>query len=218
MIETKERRVLRILAARGGAPLRLDYEDPAKIEKTNFPLSRHEIDTLLRSLEKKGFVDGVLERLDGPIYSLTTRGWALMQEEGFTFTAEAPEAPFVHWPADQRAKRIGQLLFLQTIGLGVFIAAFVGVIASAKLDLRINPVLFVATVGFMLAALIMFNTALILLGSQLREPWVGWLAASVLLGPAGMLYVHFSVRNAIARHEHDAQQGTPADPPRSAGG
>lgn len=98
-----EMRALRLLASLRGGYLHLDSYDRAvgqRLEKTHFPLSRSELNSLIRALEEKGLVASVLERLDGQLVALTVEGRSLMEAQGATFDAadvEKTRARFNEW-------------------------------------------------------------------------------------------------------------------------
>lgn len=90
-----EMRALKLLAALRGGYLQLDSYDQAvgqRMERSNFPLSRSELSSLIRGLEEKGLVASVLERLDGPLVALTAEGRKLMETEGVSFDPVAVES------------------------------------------------------------------------------------------------------------------------------
>jgi hypothetical protein len=93
-IYVPERRLMKMLAALKGSPLVLDGYDESvgkRLERSSFPLSREEVRTLARSLEEKGLVASIFERLDGLLIALTAEGRKLMEAEGALFESGSLE-------------------------------------------------------------------------------------------------------------------------------
>ena len=93
-IYVPEHRVMKMIAALKGSPLGLDSYDESvgkRIEGSSFPLSQSEVRALARSLEEKGLVASIYERLDGLLIALTLEGRKFMEAEGAVFDAGSLE-------------------------------------------------------------------------------------------------------------------------------
>jgi hypothetical protein len=89
-----ERRVMRMLASLQGGYLGVEHYNldiGKRLEKTNFPISVREFQSVVRALGEKGLVASVFERLDGSLVALTAEGRKLMEAEGFVFNVELVE-------------------------------------------------------------------------------------------------------------------------------
>lgn len=94
-------------------------------------------------------------------------------------------------------KKAEKFMFFHTLCLWGFIGSIVLAVAAAtELKGALSDILVPTGILLMLAAWLAFNVGVVMLGVFLEKTWVGWLAASVLLGPVGMLIAYFSARSA----------------------